>query len=196
MRYFSFDIEATGLSEHDLVIEFASVPFDTEENKIEERLSFHRYVKCPSYDSLLPQLDPWVAEHNKDLIKKSNSNGIELSVFAKEFEEHLTSADIRSYFHIDDKTKIVLFGKSLNAIDLPFLNRDLGWDFMRRHFNHQVLDLSSVVRALVDMKKLPATCVSGGGLMQHLSLGEVAHTALEDAVNTAKMYLMINQNIT
>ncbi|MEK6626375.1 MAG: hypothetical protein AABY86_15505, partial [Bdellovibrionota bacterium] len=87
--------------------------------------------------------------------------------------------------------KIVLFGKSMNALDLPLLNRDLGWEFMRKYFHHQVLDLSSVVRAFVDKRLLPPETVSGSALMKHLKMGEVAHTALEDAVNAAKIYLQL-----
>lgn len=196
MKYLSFDIEATGLRQDDLIIEFAAVPFDVKENKIEEALSFHRYVKCPSYEKLLPDLDPWVAEHNKEIIETAHSKGEELQAFSKQFEDYINSAEIKSYFNTEENGKIVLFGKSLNAIDLPFLNRDLGWDYMRKYFHHQVLDLSSVSRALVDLEKLPSDCVSGSGLMKYCGLGDVAHTALEDAVNTAKMYLMIRQNLT
>lgn len=191
MKYLSFDIEATGLAEDDLIIEFALIPFCTESGKLEDSLSWHTYVYCPPFEELRPRLDQWVIDHNKELIDKAHSDGITLSNFKNEFEAWLTSDEVKDYFKDQPLKKIVLFGKSLNAIDLPFLNRDLGWNFMREHFHHQVLDLSSTVISLVDMGKLPKECLSGSGLMKHMGMGDVAHTALEDAVNTAKMYLKL-----
>lgn len=187
MKYLSIDLEATGLDEHDLVIEFAAVPFNTQDKSIEYNLSFHRYIKCPSFKELSPNLNPWVREHNETLIKKAHLEGLELSTFTDHLSAYLTSSEIQNYFGKDEK--IILFGKSMNAIDLPFLTRDLGWEFIRKYFSHRQLDLSCVAYAMVDMGKLPEKCRSGSGLMKHFKMGEVAHTALEDAVNTAKMYL-------
>jgi DNA polymerase III epsilon subunit-like protein len=189
MKYLSFDIEATGLAEDDLIIEFAMIPFCTEKGQLEESLSWHTYVSCPSFEELKPRLDQWVIDHNKELIDKAHSDGISLPEFKNEFEAWLNSDEVKNYFVDQPLKKIILFGKSMNAIDLPFLNRDLGWNFMREYFHHQVLDLSSTVISLVDMGRLPKECLSGSGLMKHLGMGDVAHTALEDAVNTAKIYL-------
>lgn len=188
MKYLSLDLEATGLKEDDLIIEFGAVPFCTESNTIESALSFHHFIQCPSFKELRPNLDQWVIEHNEGLINTAHREGLKLSDFKKKFEGYLCSEPIKKYF---DEDKIVLFGKSMNAIDLPFLNRDLGWDFMRKYFHHQQLDLSSVVYSLIDMGKIPEDCRSGSKLMNHLGLGNVAHTALEDAIATAEMYLKI-----
>ena len=65
------------------------------------------------------------------------------------------------------------------------------FDFMRRYFEHRQLDLSCVAYCLIDMGMLPSECESGSKLMKHLGFGEVAHTALEDAINTAKMYFKL-----
>jgi oligoribonuclease (3'-5' exoribonuclease) len=197
MKYLSLDIEATGLAEHDLIIEFAVVPFDTDSKSIAESLAYHHYIHCPTFESLEAKLDPWVRDHNKELIIKANKDGISLEKFRRSFEDYLKSKAVRDFFAQDkeDAKKIILFGKSMNAIDLPFLNRDLGWNFMRDNFHHQVLDLSSVTRGLIDLKKLPAETKSGSGLMKYLGLGDVAHTAFADAVNTAKLYLKILEMI-
>lgn len=200
LKYLSLDLEATGLRENDLIIELAMVPFDSESRSIETRLSKHWYVKCPSFESLKPNLDQWVITHNEELITKAHSKGLDLSSVKEELAQYLTSNDVKDYFFSapkDEKTpqKIVLFGKSMNAIDLPFLSRDFSWNFMRDYFHHQILDLSSIVRGLIDMKLLPPASASGSGLMKHLGFGEVAHTALEDAINTAKMYLKIIEGL-
>ena len=188
MKYLSFDLEATGLREHDLIIEFACVPFDAKERNIENDLSFHCFVKCPSFNELKSDLDPWVIENNETLINKAHTEGLEMKAFKDKLVAYLTSDTIQNYF---GNKKITLFGKSMAAIDLPFLNRDLGWETMRKYFEHRQLDLSSVAYNMIDLGHLPEKCTSGSELMKELGYGEVAHTALEDAVNTAKMYLEI-----
>jgi len=189
VRYLSFDIEATGLAEDDLIIEFAMVPFDTATDSIPLTMAKHFYIKCPSFESMKHKLDPWVIEHNKSLIEKAHSDGISIEEFKQELSAYTKQPEISEYFKDSPKGKIVLFGKSMNAIDLPFMNRDLGWNFMRDHFHHQVNDLSSVAFSLIDMGLIPKDCATGSGMMKFLGMGDVAHTALEDAVNTARMYL-------
>lgn len=188
MRYLSIDIEATGLREKDYIIELAFVPFDPKVADIPTELSMHTYVKCPSFESLKPTLDPWVIEHNEKIIKDAHSKGLEIPELKEKITQYLESLPIRNYFGPE---RITLFGKSMNAIDLPFLSRDLGFEFMRKYFHHQDLDLSSSARTLIDMGILPAASTSGSELMKLLGMGEVAHNALEDAVNTAKMYIGI-----
>ncbi len=192
MRYLSFDIEATGLAEDCLMIEFAMIPFDTETGLFEESLSRSVYIQCPSFEELRPKLDPWVVEHNETLIRKAHSEGMPLAEFKAMMKTYLESSEVKSYF---GNQKITLFGKSMSAIDLPFLNRDLGWEFMRKYFQHRQLDLSGIAYALMDLKLLPAGMESGSGMMKYLGMGEVAHTALEDARNTALMYLKLIEKL-
>jgi DNA polymerase-3 subunit epsilon len=191
-KYLSLDIEATGLDEHDLIIEFAVVPFCSENKSIAEELAFHRFVQCPSFETLKPKLNEWVIKNNETLIRKAHLKGVALQLLKQQLTEYLTSAPVKKYF----PDQIILFGKSMNAIDLPFLNRDLGYDFMRQHFSHRVLDLTSHVLGLIDMKILPPETKSGSNLMKHLGMGDVAHTALEDAINTAKMYFKLIDKAT
>lgn len=188
MNYLSFDIEATGLDQNDYIIEFACVPFSTTEKKIFNEHSFHHFIKCPSFDDLKPNLNEWVIQHNKELIIKANETGLLIDNFKNKLTDYLLSTDIKEIFN---HKKITLFGKSMAAIDLPFLNRDLGWEYMREHFEHRQLDLSAIAYGLIDMSILPSECESGSFLMNHLGLGEVKHTALADAVNTANMYLKL-----
>jgi DNA polymerase-3 subunit epsilon len=188
MKYLSIDIESTGLAENCLMIEFAMVPFDATSGQIGENLAAHYMIHCPPYQKLAPTLDKWVQDHNQSLIEKAHREGIPLTQFRQEMKNWLESKPVRDYFGSE---KIVLFGKSMNAIDLPFMNRDLGWDFMRQYFSHRVLDLSSACHALMDLGLLPPGSESGSTLMKYLGMGEVAHNAMEDALNTAKMYLKI-----
>lgn len=196
MRYLSIDLEATGLNENDYIIEFGMIPFCTELKKVEESLARNYTIKCPSFATLKPNLAPWVIEHNEKLIDKSHNFGMQIDSFKDELETYLTSKEVKNYFKNENKEKIILFGKSMSAIDLPFLNRDLGFDFMRKFFHHRNLDLSSTANTLIDLNMIPKECSSGSKLMSYLNMGEVKHTALEDAKNTALMYLKILELFT
>lgn len=188
MKYLSIDLEATGLGEDCQIIEFAMIPFDTQFRRLEDKLARSVYIHCPSFEDLKPNLDPWVQEHNEKIIRKAHSEGLMLSEFKEFLKNYFESEEVRQYF---GNQKIVLFGKSMSAIDLPFLTRDLGWDFMRKYFHHRNLDLSGYGYSLIDMGLLPQGMDSGTNLMNYLGMGEVAHTALEDAKNTAIMYLKL-----
>ena len=188
MKYLSFDLEATGLEENAYIIEFAMVPIDASSKTIKEDFGKQFFVKCPSYEELEPNLNPWVKEHNKELIVKAHNDGVTIEAFKKILEDYLASDEIKTFF---DNKRPVLFGKSISAIDLPFMTRDLGWEWMNKHFHHRNLDLSCYTMGLIDMGLLEKGMDSGAKLMEHLGLGEVEHTALEDAVNTAKMYFML-----
>lgn len=188
MKYLSIDIEATGLAENCQIIEFAMVPFDTQLKRLEDSLARTMYIHCPSFEDLRDSLDPWVREHNEKIIRKAHTEGMMMSEFKEYLRKYLESPEVRQYF---GSQKVVLFGKSMSAIDLPFLNRDLGWDFMRKYFHHRNLDLSGFGYSLIDMGLLPMGMDSGSNMMNYLNMGDVAHTALEDAKNTAIMYLKL-----
>ena len=188
MRYLSFDIEATGLGERDFLIEFAALPFDASTGVLEESLAWQTYVHCPSFEELRPGLNSWVVENNRKLIEKAHGEGLSPADFKRELTRYLKSPPVAQYFGGE---KPILFGKSVASIDIPFLKRDLGWDWFEQHFSHRQLDLSAVSYCLIDGGTLPESCSTGSGLMKHLGLGEVAHTALEDARNAAVMYLKL-----
>lgn len=188
MKYLSFDLEATGLEENARIIEFAMIPFDTDDFTLNHDLAKQFYVQCPSFEELEPELSGWVKEHNKELIQKAHKEGVTLERFKEIMEEYLDSPEVKEYF---GGQRIVLFGKSISAIDLPFLNRDLGWEWMNERFHHRNLDLSCFTMGLIDMGYLEKGMDSGAKLMNRMGMGEVLHTALEDAENTAIMYLKL-----
>ncbi len=188
MRYLSIDIEATGLNSDCLLIEFAMVPFCTKEKKIYKEMAFETLVHCPPFEELKPKLDSWVVEHNKELITRANNEGLPLEDFKARLGDKLDSKEYKKFF---SKKKITLFGKSLSAIDLPFLTRDLGNDFMSKYFSHKNLDLTCFLFALVDLDFIPKGSDSSSGLMKYLNLSEVDHTALSDATVMANAYLSL-----
>jgi len=188
MRYLSFDLEATGLMDKDLIIEIAFVPIDAATRTIEKECAFHRYVKCPTFEELKPNLNEWVIKNNKTLIETANQKGLTISELKAELSHYLTSPPIQSYFASNPDKKIILFGKSVNALDFPLLNRDLGREYLQQYFSHRTLDVTTSTMTLIDNGKLPADCMSGSKLMAYFKLGDVAHNAVDDAVNTAILY--------
>jgi DNA polymerase-3 subunit epsilon len=188
MKYLSIDLEATGLAENCQIIEFAMIPFDTQFKRLEEPLARSVYIHCPSFEDLKDSLDPWVRDHNEKIIRKAHAEGMMMSDFKVYLQKYLESPEVKEYF---GPGKIVLFGKSMTAIDLPFMTRDLGWEFMRKYFHHRNLDLSGFGYGMIDLGMLPMGMDSGSNMMNHLGMGAVAHTALEDAKNTAIMYLKL-----
>ncbi len=188
MKYLSFDIEATGLHESCHIIEFACIPFDTETMTFEEDLKLDFLVKCPPFEELKPDLDKWVIDNLEELINKAHNEGLTSAQFRSKMISYVEDRKVKDYF---ENKRITLFGKSMNSIDIPFLSRDLGWDFMRTRFHHRTLDLTSFCKGLVDMGLLPTDSDSGSVLMDYFGLGEVAHTALEDAKNTAILYMKL-----
>jgi DNA polymerase-3 subunit epsilon len=188
MKYLSIDIEATGTHSHCQMIEFAAVPFDSSNHTIYHEEAFHRYLFVPAWDKISPTLDPWIIEHMKDVLIKAHEEGIPLERFQKDFHRQLQSPSWKQLFGTE---KITLFGKSLNALDIPFLKRDLGDQFFDLHFSHKVLDVTSVAFLRIDEGLLPKDHHGSRSLMNYFKMGQVCHTALEDATNTIHLYFQL-----
>ena len=52
------------------------VPVCSTTRKIHHELSLHTYIKCPDFNSLKPNLDQWVIDHNETLINKAHESGL------------------------------------------------------------------------------------------------------------------------
>ena len=192
MKVFGQDIESTGVEKDSLMIYIAFVPLNLKTGVVEEDLLFHRLVKCPSFEELSPNLSEWVRKHNQELIEKAHREGVELLKVKDEFQEYLNSNAINEYF---GKDKRVIFGKSLSGIDLPYMDRDFGWDFMRKNFYHQTHDLSTTVMDAIVDGILPPECISGSKLTKFLLKGkdEVDHRAIADIIDAVKLYTSIRE---
>ncbi|MDA8793879.1 hypothetical protein N9N67_11580 [Bacteriovoracaceae bacterium] len=185
MKYLSIDIESTGLDKDCQIIQFALVAFDAEKKEISEAIKKEYLIKCPSLEELKNQVNPWVYTNMGDVINLAHQKGIPLGQFKNELISYLKSAEVQNYFNHE---KIVLFGKSLSAIDIPFLKRDLGWDTFSDVFMHRNLDLSCFCYSLIDLGLLTPEMGSGEKLMKFFNMGDVCHTAMDDAINTIKLY--------
>ncbi len=161
MKFLSIDIEATGLQQDDQIIEFAALLVEKEQ--VLKR--FHCYVQYSKEPS------SWVKENLASLLVKAQE-GVTLDVFKKKLEHFLQG-----------EKNLILLGKSLNAIDIPFLKRDLGEEFFYTYFSHRTLDLTSIVLFYIEKGLLPLECSSGAGLQKYFKLNFIAHEAMKDAEN-------------
>lgn len=188
-RYLSLDTEATGLEVDCYLIQVALVPIDGPSKTIFSEWGKEILIQCPSFEELKPKLNPWVLEHNEDLIRKAHKEGISPAAFKQWMENYLTAPEIKTYFKNERPT---LLGKSMSALDIPVLTRYLGKDFMEKYFHHHTLDLTCVARFLSDTGKVPPGCYTTSKLLQHFKIRQKPeHTALSDASDMGQVYFKL-----
>lgn len=188
-RYLSLDTEATGLEVDCYLIQVALVPIDGTSKTIFSEWGKEILIQCPSFEELKPKLNPWVLEHNEDLIRKAHKEGFSPAAFKQWMENYLTAPEIKTYFKNERPT---LLGKSMSALDIPVLTRYLGKDFMEKYFHHHTLDLTCVARFLSDTGKVPSGCYTTSKLLQHFKIRQKPeHTALSDASDMGQVYFKL-----
>lgn len=187
--YLSVDTEATGLKEDCFLIQLAFVPVDVEKGVVRTELGRETLVKCPSFESLRPTLNPWVVKHNREMIERAHSEGIPMDEVKAWVQQYLEWEPVRQIF---GEERPVFLGKSLSALDIPLLKRYLGEDFLASRFHHHTADVTSAARLLVDSGVLPPGGATGSKLLGFLGIRDnVAHTALSDAVDMGEAYLRL-----
>lgn len=190
-KYLSIDTEATGLEEHCLLIQVAVVPVDGNQKIVAESLGKEVLIQCPSFEELKPNLSQWVIQHNEGLIRKAHAEGISPAAFRTWMEDYLTSEPIKTFFGGE---RPLLLGKSLSALDIPLLTKNLGKAFMDKYFHHHTLDITCVGRFLVDAGVLPPGHGSTTQLLKFFNIrSESNHTALSDSLDMGNIYLKLIQ---
>lgn len=190
-KYLSIDTEATGLEEHCLLIQVALVPVDGSKKLVAESLGKEVLIQCPSFEELKPTLSEWVIQHNEGLIRKAHAEGISPAAFRTWMEDYLTSEPIKTFFGGE---RPLLLGKSLSALDIPLLTKNLGKAFMDKYFHHHTLDITCVGRFLVDAGVLPPGHGSTTQLLKFFNIrSESNHTALSDSLDMGNIYLKLIQ---
>ncbi len=188
-KYLSIDTEATGLEDHCLLIQVAVVPVDGEKNLVAEDLGKEILIQCPSFETLKPTLSEWVIQHNEGLIRKAHAEGITPQDFVQWMFTYLNSEKVKAFLGGE---RPLLLGKSLSALDIPLLTKNLGKVFMDKHFHHHTLDITCVGRFLVDAGVLPPGHGSTSQLLKFFNIRtESNHTALSDALDMAQIYLKL-----
>lgn len=193
MRYCSIDIETTGLDPKTCdIVQFAAVIDDLSNPQPLEKLpKFQTHFSQKTYTG-----EPYALAMHPNIFKKiadAQRKRIEENEFGDRFMNIL---DLPSAFKVfltqngfeedpkSGRVRITVAGKNIAMFDLPFLNKKLKknrWGDIT--ILHRVIDPAILYYKPGD-EKLPdsATCLERAGMA-----GEVAHTALEDALMVIKL---------
>jgi DNA polymerase-3 subunit epsilon len=192
----SFDTETLGLDDPNFsvnqIIEFGVVPatiiiddYQGVELEIHDN-QFHRFIHCPSFETLKPELAPWVIEHNKGLIDTAHESGIANVDFIEELGDYLIEMKAE-FFEGED---LLYLGKSMQSLDAPIMTKHLGWKFMEKWGVHRKkVDVQDVARFLIHQGKLPLKSASSKSLVDFFNIkDDVNHTAIDDSIDMLKIY--------
>jgi len=188
MKYVSIDIETTGLdSENCDMVEFAAVVDDlNNQQPIEKLPKFQRYIYRHLY-----QGEPYALSMHKDLFLKlakwqqgkerdmqvctPNNLMEEFYLFLKDcYVQHLNPK-----FEMGNPIKVLAAGKNFATFDIRFIEKLPNQDPYLVEFNHRVVDPAMLYLNPATDTGPPSMyeCMKRAGIP-----GDVAHTALEDAL--------------
>ena len=177
MRYVSIDIETTGLDPNRCqIIEFAAVVDDLKVQQPLEKLpKLQTYVRHTFY-----QGEPYALSIHSALFKKLASEEtidiVDAESLMARFFNFLTGPG-----GFAEPPAIVVAGKNFATFDKQFIDKLPGTNLIK--FHHRTLDPAMLFTYLTDSEPPSSkTCLERAGLA-----GEVAHTALEDALMVVKL---------
>lgn len=193
MIYCSIDIETTGLNKKTCdIVQFAAVLDDLNNPQPIEKLpTFLAYFTSNSYSgepfalSMHPAIFRKIADAQKqklDYDEAENAHYMDIHGLPYAFRNFLTKNNVPE----DPKTGSIslnIAGKNAAMFDLPFLKKKIK-NWQRVYFKHRVIDPAVLYFELGKDKELPDSkkCMERAGIA-----GEVAHTALEDALTVVKL---------
>ena len=193
MKFASIDIETTGLSpENSDILQFAVVLDDLKNSRpLEELPRFQAIFMQDNYKG-----NPFALSMHSEIFKKIDMAKKKNLEYCPDQEIHfmpidhlptaLTAFFLKNGYNQNDKNGNIYInpaGKNLSSFDIPFLKSKIkDWGsiyFLNRSIDPAILyfDLEND-NSLPDMKK----CMERAGIA-----GEVAHTALEDALVVIKL---------
>lgn len=185
--YISIDIETTGL-DHSFcqVIEFGAVIEDWV-TPVEKLPRFHCYVY---HDQIVGQ--PFALQMNAAILKKlafvERKMCVAGSFISPDGELFLRPARVAAEFSLwllsqqfDQDEPLLVAGKNFAGFDRPFLEKLPDWDIP---FHHRAIDPAMFFWKPSTDRVPPSTktCMERAGIA-----GEVAHTAVEDAIGVIKL---------
>lgn len=179
MRYFSIDIETTGLDpEKDQILEIGIIYDDLNKKRREDELKgFHCYIEHERTEGNIYA----ICLNNKILERIKNKEKGYLYLKKEGVVEEIL--DFLRRIKYNNSDRMVLAGKNVASFDLKFLERLPGWkENIKVH--HRVLDpgmlyVTKEDEVPPDLKK----CKVRAGF----SSVEVSHTALEDALDVVNL---------
>ncbi len=176
LKYFSIDIETTGLNpKEDQILEIGIVYDDLETRlPIEKLPKFHCYIAHERLSG-----NPYALNLNAKIIERIVNKSPNFIYSLPE----LTSFYISLWLNdlgFKEEDKITLAGKNVASFDLPFLQELPKWNIKSHHrvIDPTILYLNEEDTVLPNL----ATCKERAGLEN-----TVAHTAIEDALDVVKL---------
>lgn len=135
--------------------------------------SFHCYV-----NNGLIRGEPYALHMNHEILKKiTDCDLIHPDAITQEFDKWL---------FVVSRQKVTIAGKNFAAFDKAFLDKLPGWPkMMKQHAHYRFIDIGNLYwNPKIDGDTLPdlKTCMDRAGM-----LGNVPHTALEDAIIVHKL---------
>jgi DNA polymerase III alpha subunit (gram-positive type) len=198
MIYCSLDIETTGLDPANCdIIQFAAVVDDlANPQPIEQLPTFQTYFLKSFYKgeaaalAMHPEIFKKIADvqrkQGKVEFNEAGERFMQITDLPIAFKNFLIKSGIpeepSNYFSFHNKVQVTVAGKNAAVFDLPFLKTHIK-DWHGVYFNHRVIDPAILYYQPGD-SQLPGSkvCMERAGLA-----GEVAHTALEDALMVVKL---------
>jgi DNA polymerase III epsilon subunit-like protein len=178
MKYVSVDIETTGLNpDYCQILEIGAVIDDLSDQRPLEKLSkFHCYV---THDMIVG--DPFALSMHPVILRRIADKEVGFDYYEPALAVERFNAWLSNY--PDYPKDLVNFaGKNFAAFDLQFLKCLPDWDNIIK-YRHRIIDPAMLFWRAGD-KSLPGSkeCLKRAGIG-----GEVAHTALEDAMDVVKV---------
>jgi DNA polymerase III epsilon subunit-like protein len=176
MKYCSIDVETTGLNPETCDLLEVGAVVDDLDNPIDAQLlpTFHCYVVKPNYRG-----EPFALSMHPTIFRRI----AEKTPPYNYLPECMVAEELRLFLkrHFGEE-KVTVAGKNFLGLDKPFLAKLKGFDMIKLH--HRPLDPGMLYwKPRID-KEVPSSkeCMTRAGLA-----GEVAHTAVEDALMVVKL---------
>jgi oligoribonuclease (3'-5' exoribonuclease) len=175
-RYLSMDIETTGLSPETCdIIEIGAVVDDLSKNFDVDKLPrFHCYIQKLNYKG-----EPYTFSLHSEIFKRIHNLTPPYNYVTERNVVGFLSKFIFEHFGYNTVT---VAGKNFSSFDRKFLEKLPEFNTIKLHY--RVIDPSILFFDPKIDKELPATklCMERAGIK-----GEVAHTAVEDAIVVCKL---------
>ncbi|SMF26328.1 hypothetical protein [Pseudobacteriovorax antillogorgiicola] len=199
---FSFDLESSGLHAEvgqPYLLEFAMIPMSLKSMSLIQK-PFHVYLKCPSVDEMKAQgkISDFVLGNQNlmQVAKKAHKEGIGVDEAKDKIIRYLDEFKIDS----NDKNlrpKAVILSKSTGGLDRRLIGEVFGDPWVEELFTHQMIDITSNANFVLHAQLGIIETRSPKKLVAHL-LGkdDVAHTALQDAIDMGHVYLELVKRVS
>lgn len=180
--YVSIDIETTGLNEDTCQVLSVGAVIDDWKTPIDELPTFHCYV-----DHVVFKGEPFALSMHSKIFRAIATGDTDVPILTpRRFTSVLHEAGSLSFPNWLQRynlrvAKITVAGKNFGSFDRQFLRRLPGWDILMKH---RFIDPGNLYYNPIidDGPPSTETCMERAGI-----LGEVAHTALEDALVVVKL---------